>query len=166
MGVAPEMPADDPGGTFVQRVAERHGLDLDVSTFEPGTTATVETAAAQLDCDPSRIVASIVCTVDDAVVVALVSGDRQVDMDRLAAVHGGKSASLAPPDLVASRTGYPVGGVPPFGHDEQLPTYLDERTLDHVTVFPAAGTAERLFEIDPERLLSLSDATVADVTTD
>lgn len=160
------MSGDDPGSTFVRRVGERHGLDLDVSTFEPGTTATVETAASQLGCDPSRIVASIVCTVDDDVVVALVSGDRQVDMELLAAVHGGQGASLAPPDLVESTTGYPVGGVPPFGHDEQLPTYLDERALAHDTVFPAAGTAERLFEIDPEQLLSLSKATVADVTTD
>lgn len=160
------MTFDDPGAAFERRAREEYGFEPEVSVFEPGTTATVETAAAKLGCEPGRIVASIVCTVDDSVVVALVGGDRQVDMDQLAAVHGGAQASLADPETVERTTGYPVGGVPPLGHDADLPTYLDERVLKHDSVYPAAGTAERLFEIDPQRLLDLTNATVAGFTTD
>lgn len=160
------MTLEDPGAAFERRARERYGFEPNVSVFEPGATATVETAAAELGCDPARIVASIVCTVDDSVVVALVGGDRQVDMDQLAAVHGGREASLANPETVESSTGYPVGGVPPLGHDTDLPTYLDERVLRYATVYPAAGTAERLFEIDPTQLRDLTDATVAAFTTD
>lgn len=161
-----EMPLEDPGAIFERRASEQYGFEPDVSVFEPGATATVETAAAELGCDPARIVASIVCSVDDAVVVALVGGDRQVDMNELAKVHGGSAASLADPETVEQTTGYPVGGVPPLGHDTDLPTYLDERVLSYETVYPAAGTAERLFEIDPKRLRDLTDATVAAFTTD
>jgi Cys-tRNA(Pro) deacylase len=160
------MTLDDPGADFERRAREEYGFEPDVSVFEPGTTATVETAAAKLGCDPARIVASIVCSVDGDVVVALVGGDRQVDMDRLASVHGRGQASLADPETVETTTGYPVGGVPPLGHDVDLPTYLDERVLQYDSVYPAAGTAERLFEIDPQRLLDLTDATVAGFTTD
>lgn len=160
------MTFDDPGAAFERRALERYGFEPDVSVFEPGATATVETAAAKLGCDPARIVASIVCTVDDSVVVALVGGDRQVDMDQLATIHGGGQASLADPETVETTTGYPVGGVPPFGHDTDLPTYLDERVLKYDTVYPAAGTAERLFQIDPTRLRELTNATVAAFTTE
>lgn len=152
---------DQPGETFLERVATRHDFEPDIREFEPGATPTAADAAAALDCPPAQVVASIVCQIDGDVVVALTSGANRVDLAALARVHGGETATLADPETVTAATGYSVGGVPPFGHDRQLPTYLDETLCSFEIVYPAAGTAARLFPIGPDRLVELASAQVA-----
>lgn len=157
------MSDEGHGETFVRRVRERHGFEPDVLEFEPGSTPTAETAAEQIGCPVDQIVTSIACEVDDRVVLVLISGEDRIDMGRLADLLEAETANLADPDTVEAATGYPVGGVPPIGHTEPLPTYIDEGLLEKATVYPAGGTAERVFEISPARLKELTDATVVDL---
>ncbi|MFB6111279.1 MAG: aminoacyl-tRNA deacylase [Halobacteriaceae archaeon] len=155
----------DHGAKFLRRLRERHDIDLAdaVREFPTGATPTATTAAEHLGCPQRQIVTSIVCDVDGDVVLALVDGDSRVDTERLAAVHGGTHATLAAPETVETATGYPVGGVPPFAHDRQLPTYMDESLLEEPVVYPAAGTAARMFAIAPAELARLAGATVVDL---
>jgi Cys-tRNA(Pro) deacylase len=154
------------GERFVRRVRERHGFEPDVLEFEPGSTPTAATAAEQIGCPVDQIVTSIACEVDDRVVLVLISGADRIDMDRLADLLDAETAALADPDTVEAATGYPVGGVPPLGHPSPLPTYIDEGLLEKDAVYPAGGTAERVFEIAPTRLRDLTDATVVNLAED
>lgn len=156
---------DDPAEKFRTRVREQYNFEPEIQEFESGSTPTAAKAATALGCPVDQVVASIVCTVDDAVVLALTSGANQVDFEALARIHGGSTASLAAPETVREVTGYPVGGVPPLGHDQELPTYMDESLCAFETIYPAGGSAERLFSIDPDRLIDLADATVAGIGT-
>ncbi len=138
------------------------GLAVSVRTFPEGTKTAADAAAA-IGVEVGQIVKSLVFTIDDAPVIALVSGANQLDERRLAAEAGGAKCQRADADLVRSATGYPIGGVPPFGHAQPLPVYVDRDLLDYEEVWAAAGTWNDVFPIDPETLVRATDATVADI---
>jgi prolyl-tRNA editing enzyme YbaK/EbsC (Cys-tRNA(Pro) deacylase) len=139
--------------------AEESRADLDLRRFPQGTR-TAEDAAAAIGCDVGQIVKSLVFLVGGRPVVALVSGANRLDEARLASAAGGE-VGRADAATVREATGYSIGGVPPFGHDTELPVYCDRDLLQHPAVWAAAGRPDTVFEITPERLVELSGATVA-----
>jgi len=147
--------------TFRERAREQHGLDIDVEQFPEGT-ATAADAAEAIGCEVAQIASSLAFLADQLVVV-VTSGANAVDTRKLATLRGVHTAEMADPDDVAEVLGYAVGGVAPFCHDEQVPVYVDETLLQFDTVWAAAGSAEAVFSIDPERLAEIADATVVDV---
>ena len=77
--------------------------------------------------------------------MCLCAGDRQVDT---------KALGLERADDGAAReaTGFAIGGVPPLGHDRDLPTLLDSSLRRFDTVWCAAGTPNAVFEVATEAL--------------
>lgn len=140
----------------VVAAAEAEGLTIEVVEYPDGTRTAAEAAAA-VGCEVGRIVKSLVFTVDGRPVVALVAGDARLDESLLAAAAGG-TVGRADADIVRDATGYPIGGVPPFGHASALPTFVDESLLAHETVWAAAGTPRHVFEVAPAELVRLSGA--------
>ena len=57
-------------------------------------------------------------------------------------------------------TGYSIGGVPPFGHPTPLPTLIDEDLLAQPELWAAAGTANAVFPIAPDRLVAVTGGRV------
>ena len=53
-------------------------------------------------------------------------------------------------------TGFPVGGVPPFGHG--LPLLMDEALLKQHVVYAAGGDGNTLFAVDPRKLAEATGA--------
>ena len=57
------------------------------------------------------------------------------------------------PEQVEERTGFRIGGVCPFGVDqEQVSIYLDESLRRFEQVFPACGTANSAVRLSPDEL--------------
>ncbi len=148
----------------VVAAAEAGGLAIDVVEHPDGTRTAAEAAAA-VGCEVGRIVKSLVFTVDGAPVVALVAGDARLDEARLAEAAGGR-VGRADADVVRAATGYPIGGVPPFGHPTPLRTFVDEALLAHDTVWAAAGTPRHVFEVAPGELLRLSGGRAVPLAAD
>lgn len=149
-----------------QRVAEAaaaHGLILDIVEYPDGTRTAVDAAEA-VGCEVAQIVKSLIFGFGDGLVLALTSGSNRVDADRLAEAAGGGTCGRADADTVRAVTGYAIGGVPPFGHDNPVPAFFDPDLLDHTVVWAAAGTPRHVFPIDPKRLLELTGATKAPFT--
>ncbi len=103
-------------------------------------------AAAALDVEVGQIVKSLVFLRDDEPVLVLCAGDRRVDAARLALVP-------APADRVRAVTGFSIGGVPPLGHDVELPTTIDESLRRFEIVWAAAGTPHDVFAVGTEELI-------------
>jgi prolyl-tRNA editing enzyme YbaK/EbsC (Cys-tRNA(Pro) deacylase) len=139
----------------VREAARALGLDLAVRRFPEGTR-TAQDAADAIGCPVGAIVKSLIFTVDDEVVLALVSGANQLDEARLAAAAGGTACGRADADQVRAATGYPIGGVPPIGLATQVREFLDEDLLTHDVVWAAAGTWHDVFPIDPRTLAAVS----------
>jgi prolyl-tRNA editing enzyme YbaK/EbsC (Cys-tRNA(Pro) deacylase) len=63
-------------------------------------------------------------------------------------------------------TGYPIGGVPPFGHATELRAVVDRDLLDHREVWAAGGTPRHVFPLAPDDLVRAAGATVADLAAE
>jgi prolyl-tRNA editing enzyme YbaK/EbsC (Cys-tRNA(Pro) deacylase) len=160
-----ESAGEHPNVRVVVEAAARQGVALEVHEF-PAGTRTAQDAAAAVGVDVGQIVKSLVFRVDGRPVLALVSGDNQVDESRLAEAVGGGEVVRADADLVRAATGLPIGGVPPFGHHAELETVLDRDLLDHEVVWAAAGTPRHVFPISPPALQQLSRAKPAAVAVE
>lgn len=157
----------DPLPAASRRVAEAAralGLDVDIRVLREGTRTAGEAAAA-CRCDATQIVKSLVFRrVDDgSAVLLLVSGGHRVDE---AVAAAGIGAAVERPDaaFVRERTGYAIGGIPPFGHADALPTFMDRDLLRFETVWAAAGTPTTLFATEPGALRRATDAVVIAMT--
>ena len=101
--------------------------------------------------------------VDDDIVMALVSGANQLDEQRLAAAAGGTECSRVDADAVRAATGFPIGGVAPFGHATPLRIFVDPDLLEYDEVWAAAGTWHDVFGVEPHMLVEASGGVVTDL---
>ena len=116
----------------------------------PDSTRTAVEAAATVGCEVGQIVKSLVFRRGDEIVMVLCAGDRQVDTKAL-------GLERADADAVRVATGFAIGGVPPLGHDRELPTLVDSSLRRFETVWCAAGTPHAVFEVATGALLAAID---------
>lgn len=142
--------------------ARELGLDVNVRRL-PGATASPSDAAAAVGCGESRIALCAVYVADGDPVVCISAAHCPVDLDLLADVLDVAEIRLATAGETRAATGFPVSGVPPFGHG--LPVVLDEALIGHATVWTAAGDGYTVVEIAPRGLIGCTDASVARITS-
>ena len=138
------------------------GVDVHPREFRDGTKTAAD-AALSIGVDLGQIVKSLVFCVDGEVVVALVSGHNRLDEAKLARWAGGDAAWREDPATVREATGFPVGGVPPFGHREPLRVFVDRDLLDYEDLWAAAGTSSHNFSITPAALVRATGGMVCDL---
>ena len=63
--------------------------------------------------------------------LALVPGDRELDLKSMARACNTKRAEMAPPAAAERLTGYKVGGISPFGLTTPLPAVMDNRIYSY-----------------------------------
>jgi len=151
--------------TSAQRVSDAArdlGLDIEVRTFPEGTR-TAEDAARAIGVEVGQIVKSLVFLADGQPVVCLVSGVNRVDTARLAESAGASRIGRADADTARAATGYAVGGVPPFGHAQEITVYCDRDLLTYDIVWAAAGTPTHVFSAEPNALATACNARVVDI---
>ena len=151
-----------PNVRRVVAAAEELGLAIEPVRFPEGAKTAADAAAA-IGVDVGQIVKSLIFAVDGEVVVAYVSGANQLAEAKLAAAAGGTACDRVDADTVRRATGYPIGGVPPFGHATQLPVFVDPDLLGYDEVWAAAGTWHDVFAIAPPDLVRASGGTVVDL---
>jgi prolyl-tRNA editing enzyme YbaK/EbsC (Cys-tRNA(Pro) deacylase) len=144
----------------VMDAARRLGLDVDVTTLD-APTRTVQEAAQSVGCENGQIAKSIVFVADGDPVVVVASGAHRVDLNLLCEAIDCAEARSASPDEVRVATGFPVGGVCPFGHE--LPVIFDEALLEYDCVWAAGGDGNTVFKVDPHVLCDRIGARVARV---
>jgi Cys-tRNA(Pro) deacylase len=146
----------------VVEAARALGLEITTRRFPEGTK-TAQDAANAIGVSVGQIVKSLVFAVDGEIVMAYVSGANQLDEKKLAAAAGGAKCSRVDADAVRAATGYPIGGVPPFGHATQLRVFVDPDLLQYDEVWAAAGTWNDVFPITPNDLVRASAVFVTDL---
>ncbi|WIG57745.1 MAG: YbaK family protein [Ktedonobacterales bacterium] len=140
------------------------GVEAEIIEFSQ-STRTAEEAAAAVGAQVGQIVKSLVFLAGDQPVLALVSGANQASTAKLAQVCGAP-IRRADADTVRSATGFSIGGVPPVGHAQSLPTYLDRDLLRFATIWAAAGTPNAVFSIAPHDLARIANAEVIDLAVE
>ena len=154
-----------PNTVRVIAAAREAGLEITTRRFPEGTKTAADAAAA-IGVAVGQIVKSLVFAVDGEIVMAYVSGANQLDEKKLAAAAGGAKCSRVDADAVRAATGYPIGGVPPFGHTSQLRVFVDPDLLQYDEVWAAAGTWNDNFGANPNDIVRVAGGVVADLKRD
>ena len=94
--------------------------------------------------------------------VVVLSGDMRVDVSKLSRLAG-EGLRVGSPDEVRERTGFPIGGVPPFPHGKGVAVYPDSSLIRFQQVWAAAGTPNAVFRMGTADLLRLAGVGPFDV---
>jgi prolyl-tRNA editing enzyme YbaK/EbsC (Cys-tRNA(Pro) deacylase) len=137
------------------------GVTIDIREFD-ASTATAADAAAAIGTSVGRIVKSLVFSADGRPILVLASGPNRVDLGKLASLVG-QPVKRADADQVRQATGFAIGGVPPVGHLQPLPVFVDADLLQYDLVWAAAGTPNTVFAIPPDTLVRASGGQVVDL---
>jgi Ala-tRNA(Pro) deacylase len=76
-------------------------------------------------------------------VLAVVPGDRKVDLDELRTMYVGREASFAAPDVAEQLAGSVSGSVMPFSRHPELDLVVDPELLVHDEIFFNAARLDR-----------------------
>ncbi|HEY7795299.1 MAG TPA: YbaK/EbsC family protein [Gaiellaceae bacterium] len=152
----------------VERVAaylRQEGVDARLEELHEGT-ATAEDAARAAGCALGQIVKSIVLYCDDTPVLAMVPGDRRVDLDKVAHAAGAEKARIAQAPEVEQVTGFAPGAVAPFPLPGIEKVLIDQNLLSHDVVWIGAGSTRHIAAIHPAALTRLARAQTMDAVQD
>lgn len=145
--------------TDLSALIAAHGIAAEIvpMTVE---TPTVPAAAAALGVSPAQIIKSLLFLVRDRPVLVIASGETPVDRGVLAARYGvgKKQVKLADAETVLRLTGYPAGGVPPFGHPAPIPTLLDRAVAAWDAIYGGGGDDHTLLRVAPGELARVTAA--------
>ncbi len=125
----------DPDNLDVAHLAEQNGLAL------------------------PQIFKTLVCKGDKTgPVVAVIAGDRQLDLKQLAKASGNRKMALVPVKDLQSLTGYIRGGCSPIGMKKDYPVFVDRHALNHETIYINAGQRGLLVGLAPKELINTVSA--------
>ncbi len=86
--------------------------------------------------------------------LALLPGDRQLDLKQLAHVFAVKRAAMADTAMAERLTGYLVGGISPFGTKQALPAIMEKRIREYAEVLINAGQRGVMLKMAPEDIVA------------
>jgi len=139
----------------VKSYFEKYNMKDRILEFEV-SSATVDLAAAALNCEPARIAKTLSFIVGEQVILIVTAGDSRIDNAKYKARFGAKAKMLASEETV-NLIGHAIGGVCPFAVKEGVTVYLDESLKRFRTVFPACGSGNSAIELTIEELEKYSN---------
>lgn len=144
--------------------ARRAGIDHRVLEYahDPSTTAFGREAADALGLDSRLVYKTLVASsAAGQPLVAVIPVTARLDLKALASAIGDKKVAMSDPAVAERVTGYVVGGISPLGQRRRLPTVLDRSALEHALIYVSAGRRGLEIALDPNDLVTLTDARVA-----
>ena len=134
----------------VQEHLKKYNMEDRIITV-PESSATVALAAQSLGCEEARIAKTLSFTLKDKNILIVAAGDTKIDNAKYRHEFSEK-AHMIPGDQIEEILGHPIGGVCPFGVNENIEIYLDESLKRFTTVFPACGSINTAIEVTIEEL--------------
>ena len=95
--------------------------------------------------------------------VALLPGDTQLDLKKLAGIFGVKHASMADTSTAERLTGYLVSGISPFGLKQPLESVMDNAIMQHRTVAVNGGKRGLMLKMAPGDIRAALGCRVAEL---
>jgi membrane complex biogenesis BtpA family protein len=153
-------PALSPNAQRVQDTLKGLGFNNQVLELNASTRTSAEAAQA-VGCQVAQIAKSIIFKTSESqrAVLIIASGINRVSEKRIAQELGEK-VEKPDADFVKAVTGFPIGGVPPLGHQTPLITFIDQDLLQYEKIWAAAGMPTAVFQLTPEELVRMTGAKV------
>ena len=120
--------------------------------------------ARKIGFSPEQVFKTLLTRVDNEPVFALVAGDAELHLKKLAALAGGRKAELMPLANVEPLTGYIRGGVTVLAAKKPFRPFADETIELFDTISVSAGQRGLQLLLTPADYLRATAATLADLT--
>ncbi|AVF02556.1 MAG: Cys-tRNA(Pro) deacylase [Devosia indica] len=131
--------------------------------YDPNAERVGLQAAEAMGVSPAEVFKTLMAELDGKPVCAILPSDEEVNMKKLAAALGGKSAQMMKPADAERLTGYKVGGISPLGQRKPVPAALDELATLHDAIFLNGGQRGLQIRIRPDDLVAVLGCVVADL---
>jgi len=131
--------------------------------YDPNAERVGLQAAEAMGVSPAEVFKTLMAELDGKPVCVIVPSDEEVNMKKLAAALGGKSAQMMKPANAERLTGYKVGGISPLGQRKPVPAALDELATLHDAIFLNGGQRGLQIKMRPEDLVAVLGCVVADL---
>ena len=149
----------------LQRFIDAHKIEATILPMAEHTL-TVPDAARALQVQPEQIIKSLVFVVHKKPLLVINNGVAKVDQRKVAARLGvgRKQVKFVGPEQALVITGYVVGSMPPFGHLQKLPTFVDPAITRFEVIFGGGGDTNAMLRLTPSELLRVTGAELLDVS--
>ena len=136
---------------MVKKFFKQYGREKDILEFSE-SSATVELAAHALNVIPARIAKTLSFKCEHGCILVVTAGDAKVDNHKFKEEFGIKAKMLSPDEVLAV-TGHAVGGVCPFGiENNEVKINVDISLKRFKTIFPACGSSNSAIELNCDEL--------------
>lgn len=151
--------------SLVTEYLERKGVPFEAISHEKTYTTIDEARALGIEAD--AVVKTLLLDTASGHVLAVIPGDRRLDMRLVEDVVGDKHAHLATEqEIERDLPGIELGSVPPLGGLLKMHAYVDPEVLRHETIVFAAGTQTESIKARSEDVFRDEPITVAKLTKD
>ena len=122
-------------------------------------------AAKAAGVDLNRLTKSLVLLDHDgAPLVAIIPGNAKVDLKKVKKLLGLRKVRLCSFDRAHEYSGYDPGGTPPLGYKvKDIKVVIDQKLMKYKTIYGGGGKRDLLIEINPEDVVKVNAAEVADI---
>lgn len=135
---------------------KKYDKDKDIIIFNE-STATVEEASRALNVTNDEIAKTLSFELSNKYILIIAAGNHKIDNQKYKEKFGEK-AQMINRENVEKIIGHQVGGVCPFGTNENIEVYLDESLKKYEYVYPACGSDNSAIKITVEELYKISNA--------
>jgi prolyl-tRNA editing enzyme YbaK/EbsC (Cys-tRNA(Pro) deacylase) len=136
-------------------ILNKLNLKINLIKFEE-STKTSQQAAEVLHTSVSQIGKSIVFkTKNKKFVLVIASGANRIN-EKIIEKEVNDSLVKINPEEIRDYVGYPIGGIPPFGHDNPMIVFIDEDLKQFDSIFCAGGTPNTIFQTNPAQLAQIT----------
>lgn len=120
------------------------------------SSATVKDAAIAINCKKGEIAKSLAFNVENQPILIVTAGDSKIDNKKFKDEFHTKAKMLSFEE-VEKLIGHAVGGVCPFGINENVIVYLDESLKKYEVVYPACGSSNSAIKLTLKELEQTSN---------
>ena len=151
--------------TNAARVLDKLGIPYALNSYPVDIDDLSATHVAEsMGVDPSCVFKTLVTRGHpNGIAMAVVPGNAELSLKKLAAVFHDKNAEMVPLKEVLPLTGYIRGGCSPVGTKKPYPVCIDESARNFEKIYVSAGQRGLQFLIAPEDLARAVNAVFADI---
>jgi Cys-tRNA(Pro)/Cys-tRNA(Cys) deacylase len=131
--------------------------------YDPNAERIGMQAAQALGIEPARLLKTLMARAGDTIVCVLAPSDREVNLKKLAAAAGTKSAAMLGIAEAERITGYHVGGISPFGQKKRVRVFIEQSALAFERVVVNGGRRGLQLELAPADLVRELSVVAADL---
>lgn len=160
------MKTQTPAKTNAARFLDSLGIAYEMRAYEVDPNdLTAITVAHKVGLPPEQVFKTLLAQTNAGEhVFAVIPGDSELDLKKLAHAAGAKKAELASLKDVEPLTGYIRGGVTVMAARKPFPAYADETIELHDVISISAGQRGLQLVLNPTDYLRAASATLADLT--